>query len=83
LVDDRSLIMGSSNFEFFSHALYQEIVAIIHNPGIIAEFKQKVMIPDLEKSIPPERTVCPVRGYVRSLRFRLLANLSRKLTFLE
>jgi hypothetical protein len=29
-------------------------VAIIHNPGIIAEFKEKVMIPDLKKSIPPE-----------------------------
>jgi len=83
LVDDRSLIMGSSNFEFFSQALYQEIVAIIHDPGIISEFKEKVMLPDLEKSISPERRVRPLRGYVRSLQFRLLANLSRKLAFLE
>lgn len=82
LADDQHLIMGSSNFEFFSYTLYQEIVAIIHDPGVIADFREKVMIPDLEKSISHEGAIRPLRAYVRSLQFRLLAKLSRKLTFL-
>jgi len=82
LVDDRKLIMGSSNFEFFSCDLYQEVVAIIHDPGVIADFRKRVMIPDLEKSTAHEGAIRPLRGYVRSLQFRMLSKLSRKLTFL-
>jgi len=82
LADDRHLIIGSSNFEFFSYALYQEIVAIIHDPAVISDFREKVMIPDLKKSVPHEGAVHPVRAFVRSLQFRLLAKLSRKLSFL-
>lgn len=82
LVDDQHLILGSSNFEFFSYALYQEIVGIIHDPAVIAAFREKVMIPDLEKSIPYEGAIHPLRAYTRSLQFRLLAYLSQKLAFL-
>jgi cardiolipin synthase len=82
LVDDHSLIMGSSNFEFFSYHLYQEIVAVIRDPRVIAEFRERVMIPDLEKSLPFEGRIHHLRAAARALEFRIIGGLSRRLTYL-
>jgi cardiolipin synthase len=82
LVDDRTLIMGSSNFEFFSYALYQEIAAVIQDPGVIDEFREKVMLPDLQKSLPFQGRIHPLRGYNRALQFRFVTRLSRLFTYL-
>jgi cardiolipin synthase len=51
LIDDRSLIVGSSNFDFLSYRIYEEIVAIISDPEVIASFREQVMIPDLAGSV--------------------------------
>ncbi len=82
MVDDHSLIMGSSNFEFFSYHLYQEIIAVIRDPRVVAEFRERIMIPDLEKSVPFEGRIHHLRAAVRALQFRILGGLSRRLTYL-
>ena len=51
LIDDQYLIAGSSNFDYLSYRLYQEIVAIITNAGTIADFRERVMLPDLANSL--------------------------------
>ena len=47
LIDDRFLIAGSSNFDYLSYRLHQELIAIFTLPGLIADFRERVMIPDL------------------------------------
>lgn len=47
LIDDEYLIAGSSNFDYLSYRLYQEIVAIFTDVELIADFRERVMLPDL------------------------------------
>jgi cardiolipin synthase A/B len=51
LIDDQHLIAGSSNFDYLSYRLYQEIVAILTDSQLINEFRRRVMLPDLANSI--------------------------------
>jgi cardiolipin synthase len=80
LVDGRDLVMGSANFDFFSYSIYQELVAIVSDPGVIAAFKERVVLPDLERSARFEGRVRPARGRMRALSFRALVRLNRWLT---
>jgi len=80
LVDGRNLIMGSANFDFFSYWIYQEIVAVVRDPEVITAFQDRILIPDLAKSLPYKGPVSPVRGWGRALSFRALVGLNRFLT---
>lgn len=51
LIDDQYLVAGSSNFDYLSYRLYQEIVAIITDARTIADFRERVMLPDLANSL--------------------------------
>ena len=47
LIDGETLIAGSSNFDYLSYRLHQELVAIIAIPELVADFSARVMAPDL------------------------------------
>ena len=47
LIDDQYLIAGSSNFDYLSYRLYQEIVAVFTDPQLISDFRERVVLPDL------------------------------------
>ena len=51
LIDDTYLIAGSSNFDYLSYRLYQEIIGIFTDAQVIKEFRERVMLPDLAHSI--------------------------------
>ncbi len=80
LVDGRELIMGSANFDFFSYSVYQEIVAVVREPAVIAAFKERVAAPDLAVSRRYHGGVRPLRGRIQALSFRALVGLNRLLT---
>ena len=46
LIDDEHLIAGSSNFDYFSYRIHQEILAVVTLPNVISEFCLRVMVPD-------------------------------------
>lgn len=52
LIDQRYLILGSSNFDYFSYRFHQEIVAILTNPELISEFMARVFVEDIKNSEP-------------------------------
>ena len=52
LIDDQFLIAGSSNFDYLSYRLYQEILAVITEPEVISEFRERVMLRDLPEASP-------------------------------
>ena len=51
LIDDRYLVAGSSNFDYLSYRLYQEVLAIITDASVIADFRARVLLPDLAHSL--------------------------------
>lgn len=47
LIDRRCLILGSSNFDYLSYKLHQELLAFVTEPQLVADFEGQVMQPDL------------------------------------
>ena len=54
LLDGRELILGSSNFDFVSYRAEEELVAVISNPGLIADFRREVLDPLAARTLPAE-----------------------------
>jgi cardiolipin synthase A/B len=71
LIDDEFLVAGSSNFDFLSYRFYEEIVAIISDPTVIAGFREQVMIPDLRDSVRVEEQVAGRPSAWAGLRLKL------------
>ncbi|HJZ79783.1 MAG TPA: phosphatidylserine/phosphatidylglycerophosphate/cardiolipin synthase family protein [Pyrinomonadaceae bacterium] len=54
LIDDEYLIAGSSNFDYLSYRIHQELIALITAPEVIGAFRERVMLPDVMNSIRVE-----------------------------
>lgn len=52
LIDDRILIVGSSNYDFVSYHLEEEIVWCTEEPELVQEFTERVWFTDLASSLP-------------------------------
>jgi cardiolipin synthase len=50
LIDGRTLVLGSSNFDFVSYHGSGELLAMIEDAGLIADFRARVLDPALEGS---------------------------------
>lgn len=50
LIDNQYLIAGSSNFDYLSYRVHQELLAVITIPEIVSDFKARVMAPDLARA---------------------------------
>jgi cardiolipin synthase len=72
LIDDEFLIAGSSNFDYLSYRLYQEVVGVITAPEVIAEFRERVMLPDLARSVAANCQASAVDKRLLSVQTRLL-----------
>ena len=72
LIDDQYLIAGSSNFDYLSYRLYQEVVAVITAPEVIAEFRERVMLPDLASSVAVACTASKLSKQWLSWKMKLL-----------
>lgn len=75
LVDDRELIVGSANFDWLSFAFCQEIVAIIRDTSVIAEFRKRVVEEDLGKSARFTGPVRPLKGRLADLQLRTVSRM--------
>ena len=43
LIDGETLIAGSSNFDYLSYRIHQELLAVITEPELVADFIRRVM----------------------------------------
>jgi cardiolipin synthase len=68
--------MGSSNFDYLSYRLYQEIMGIITSAEVISRFKKKVIRIDLNNSTRFEGHVGTLDGYLHDFILKSLADLS-------
>ncbi len=72
LIDDQYLIVGSSNFDYLSYRLYQEVVGVITAPEVIAQFRERVMLPDLAASVAVRCDASAVDKSLLNFQTRLL-----------
>jgi len=56
LVDDHSLVMGSANFDPWSHWFQQEYLAVVTDPGVLSDFRERVIASGLQGSLAAART---------------------------
>jgi cardiolipin synthase len=76
LVDGKTLVMGSANFELFSYHFQQEYLAIVTDPGVVAAFAERVVRADAAQCVPCTDTVSAARGRLADLQFELLQRVS-------
>ena len=69
LIDDKYLLLGSANFDFVSYYFDAEIVAVIQDPAVIAEFQRRVVDVDLQNTIAHNELVPDWKG--KSFKFVL------------
>jgi cardiolipin synthase len=63
LIDDEALILGSSNFDFVSYHAQEELVAVVSDPQVIADFRRMVIEPSLAEAEPARRgAITPAAG---------------------
>ena len=72
LIDGEHLIAGSSNFDYLSYRIHQELLAVVTNPKIVADFSQRVMTPDLANARSVECTASTLSKQWLSWKMRLL-----------
>lgn len=72
LIDDRHLIAGSSNFDFLSYRIYEELIAIITDAQLIQDFRQQVLDVDLRNSERAEEQISRTSSPWTRLRARVL-----------
>jgi cardiolipin synthase len=72
LIDNKYLVAGSSNFDYLSYRLYQEIVAVISDPQLIEDFRARVLLPDLAKSLAVDCHTRPVSRQWLNLQTRMI-----------
>lgn len=70
LVDDRALVLGSANFDFWSYRFQQEVMGIVTDPEVVADFRRRVFEEDLRASRPCDLDVGPIKGRLANLRLR-------------
>jgi len=72
LIDSEYLIAGSSNFDYLSYRIHQELLAVITDPEIVTDFSRRVMAPDLANARSVECTASTLSKQWLSWKMRLL-----------
>jgi cardiolipin synthase len=80
LIDDETLIMGSTNFDYLSYTLQQEIAAIVTDKDIVNDFIERVIKVDLANSFTFTGNVNHKKGFTQSQRFKSLGRLLVKIS---
>ena len=84
LIDGTELIVGSCNFDFAGLAGEEELVAVIDEPALIADFRARIIAPALAAAMAETRGVSPLTGALAHAGLRIgdvvarLAGTSRR-----
>ena len=77
LIDDRILIVGSANFDLWSYWFQQEVIGIVTDPDLVAEFRRRVLEPDVAASRACDRSLGPVAGRLATFKLRAVEAICR------
>jgi cardiolipin synthase len=77
LIDDRVLIVGSANFDLWSYRFQQEVIGIVTDPGLVADFRRRVLDPDVADSRVCDRSLGPLAGRLATFKLRAVEAICR------
>lgn len=80
VIDDRTLITGSSNFDWLTYTYQPEIIATIERTDFLETFRERVLKPDIAVSVPADGACDERRA---RLAYRVIRALSRIGRFLS
>ncbi|MCA9733932.1 MAG: phosphatidylserine/phosphatidylglycerophosphate/cardiolipin synthase family protein [Deferribacteres bacterium] len=81
LVDEKTLVVGSTNYDFLSYRAHIENIAIIHDADLVQQFKEKVIAPDIANSRTATEGELQTNGFLAFASMKLLEQISRVLKF--
>jgi cardiolipin synthase A/B len=70
LIDDEKLIVGSSNFDWPTYHNLAETMAIITDAELVADFRKRVLEPDLAASVPETALEASFSGWYAGFQHR-------------
>jgi cardiolipin synthase len=72
LLDGERLVIGSSNFDFVSLAAEEELMAVVDDPAIIADFEARIVRPALDNALQGDAPrISPIRGWIAAGALRI------------
>jgi cardiolipin synthase len=75
LIDQDTLAVGSSNFDFVSFRAEEELLAMVKNRSLIEQFRRDVIAPLLERSVELDHSMGDALSGLRSLALLKTADL--------
>jgi len=75
LIDDHILILGSTNFDFISYSVEQELAAIITEENIINDFKNRLVEKDLQDSNKFNGEISYLKGFLHYLGLKAIGKI--------
>jgi cardiolipin synthase len=76
LIDEKILIAGSSNFDYFSNRFFQETVAVITDHELIDDFKKRVIETDFNICKRLDQPGAHIRGFLRNIQIRTIGRMA-------
>jgi cardiolipin synthase len=77
LIDDRVLILGSANFDLWSYWFQQEVIGIVTDPELVADFRRRVLEPDVAASRACDRSLGALGGGLATFKLQAVAAICR------
>jgi cardiolipin synthase len=72
LLDDHTLILGSSNFDYLSYSVQQELFVVIRDTAVIESIIKKVVRPDRDRSVAVTERESRLAGTLSHAALRLV-----------
>ncbi|KAA3619718.1 MAG: phosphatidylserine/phosphatidylglycerophosphate/cardiolipin synthase family protein [Calditrichaeota bacterium] len=82
LIDESTLIIGSTNYDFLSYRAHIENIAIIRDAGVVQQFQKRVIEPDLKNSRPATRVELETDGRMAKRSMQVLDFICKYLKYL-
>jgi len=76
LVDGRTLVVGSANFDVLSYRFQQEFMAIVTDRHLVEDFTRRVVEEDLRQSAPCRRVQGSMAARITRVRLEALDRAS-------
>ena len=76
LVDGRTLVVGSANFDVLSYQFQQEFMAIVTDRHLVEDFTKRVVEEDQRRSMPCRRVQGSMTARITGMRLEALDQLS-------
>ncbi len=76
LIDDECLIMGSSNFDYISYRIEEELLVYVRDSEIIKDFRNRVFMKDLDNSERYLQDTSGLKGRLHKSLLKLTADIA-------